>query len=142
FLHAWKAQLVTNGEGPEPARDIEPEMPEGSRSILTKGENPIRPKGEMDFHEKARSLTETTTEITTAAPANDSAQGDSSPAAAALVGELVSHGVSRSAARRLARGKPEVCRRCLEYLPYAVVKTTKGAWLANAIEHEFGPPEA
>jgi hypothetical protein len=22
------------------------------------------------------------------------------------------------------------------------VKTTKGAWLANAIEHEFGPPEA
>jgi hypothetical protein len=59
-----------------------------------------------------------------------------------LIGELVSHGVSRSAARRLARGKPEVCRRCLEYLPYAIVKTTKGAWLANAIEHEFGPPEA
>jgi hypothetical protein len=142
FLHAWKAQLVTNGEGPEHARHIEPEMPEVSRSILTKGENPIRPKGEMDFPEKARSLTETTTEITTAAPASDSAHGESSTAAAALIGELVSHGVSRSAARRLARGKPEVCRRCLEYLPYAIVKTTKGTWLANAIEHEFGPPEA
>ena len=143
FLHAWKAQLVTNGEGPEHARHIEPEMPEVSRSILTKGENPIRPKGEMDFPEKARSLTETTTEITTAAaPANDSAHGDSSAAAAVLIAQLVSHGVSRTAARRLARGKPEVCRRCLEYLPYAIVKTTKGAWLANAIEHEFGPPEA
>ena len=81
FLHAWKAQLVTNGEGPEPAGETGPEMPEGSRSILTKGENPVRPKGEMDFHEKARSLTETTTEITTAAAA-----AEESPCAESLAG--------------------------------------------------------
>jgi hypothetical protein len=142
FLHAWKAQLVMNGEAPEPAREIEPEMLKGSRSILTKGENPIRPKGEMDFHQKARSSTETTTEITTAAAlGQNSTNADSSAgAAAALIGELVSHGVSRSAATRLAKDKPDVCRQCLEYLPYAKYRTTKGAWLANAIEHEFGPP--
>jgi hypothetical protein len=49
--------------------------------------------------------------------------------------------VGRGTAERLAREKPEVCRRCLEYLPFAKVKTTKGAWLANAIRDEYGPPE-
>jgi hypothetical protein len=44
-------------------------------------------------------------------------------------------------AARLVREKPDVCRRCLEYLPYAEVRTTKGAWLANAIRDEYGPPE-
>jgi hypothetical protein len=44
-------------------------------------------------------------------------------------------------AARLAREKPDVCRRCLEYLPYAEVRTTKGAWLANAIRDEYGPPK-
>ena len=34
-----------------------------------------------------------------------------------------------------------MCRRCLEYLPYAKVRTTPGAWLANAIRAEYGPPE-
>lgn len=36
--------------------------------------------------------------------------------------------------------KPDICRRCLSYLPYAEFKTTKGAWLANAIRDEYGPP--
>jgi hypothetical protein len=58
----------------------------------------------------------------------------------ALVEELVAHGVGRTAAMRYAREKPETCRRCLEYLPYATIKTTKGAWLANAIRDEYGPP--
>jgi hypothetical protein len=63
------------------------------------------------------------------------------PAAVALTEELISHGVSRTAAQHLALEKPEVCRRCLEYLPFAKYRTTKGAWLANAIRDEYGPPE-
>jgi hypothetical protein len=65
---------------------------------------------------------------------------DGSGNAAALVEELVSHGVSRAVARRLSREKPEVCRKCLEYLPYAIIRKTKGAWLANAVRDEYGPP--
>jgi hypothetical protein len=57
-----------------------------------------------------------------------------------LVEELVYHGVGRTVAARYAREKPEACRRCLEYLPHARFKTTKGAWLANAIRDEYGPP--
>jgi hypothetical protein len=61
--------------------------------------------------------------------------------AASLVEELVGHGVGRAAAEQLARDKPAVCRRCLEYLPYAQVRTTPGAWLASAIRGEYGPPQ-
>jgi hypothetical protein len=85
--------------------------------------------------------TETTTEITTeTASARKEGQLAASNADAALVEELIGHGVGRSVARKLARHKPDVCRRCLEYLPYARFKTTKGAWLANAIRDEYGPP--
>lgn len=61
-------------------------------------------------------------------------------AAGSLVCELVSHGVSRTAAERYAREKPEDCRRQLEYLPFATFRTTKGAYLANAIRDAYGPP--
>jgi phage replication O-like protein O len=61
--------------------------------------------------------------------------------AASLVEELVGRGVGRAAAEQLARDKPAVCRRCLEYLPYAQVRTTPGAWLASAIRGEYGPPQ-
>lgn len=63
-------------------------------------------------------------------------------AAAELISELVKHGVSRRVAERHATAKPEVCKRCLSYLPFARIRTTSGAWLATAIEQEFGPPEA
>jgi hypothetical protein len=62
-------------------------------------------------------------------------------AAVRLTEELVAHGVGRAAAQRLALEKPDVCRRCLEYLPFARFRTTQGAWLANAIRDEYGPPE-
>jgi hypothetical protein len=58
-----------------------------------------------------------------------------------LAQELIAQGVSRSAASRLAREKPEACRRYLAYVPFAEIRTTKGAWLANAIRDEYGPPE-
>jgi hypothetical protein len=58
-----------------------------------------------------------------------------------LVQELIGRGVGGKVAARLAAQKPDVCRRCLEYLPFADIRTTPGAWLANAIEGEFGPPE-
>jgi phage replication O-like protein O len=65
-----------------------------------------------------------------------------SDADAALVERLLGEGVGRSVAIRLAREKPEVCRKCLEYLPFAQLKSTKGAWLASAIRDEYGPPQA
>jgi hypothetical protein len=68
-------------------------------------------------------------------------KGQAGAAVARLVEELVSHGVGRAAAEQLVRHKPAVCRRCLEYLPFAKVRTTPGAWLANAIREEYGPPE-
>jgi hypothetical protein len=142
FLHAWKTQLMTNGACRQLGRENEPDFSEVSKSILTKGQNPIRPKCQIHFDQKGKTLTETTTETTTAASERKSEADTKSCAAAALTDELVAHGVSRSAARRFAKDKPEVCRRCLEYLPYANYRTTKGAWLANAIEHEFGPPAA
>jgi hypothetical protein len=142
FLHAWKTQLMTNGECGQLGRENDPDFSEASQSILTKAQNPIRPKGEIHFDQRDRSLTETTTEITAAAPERKFDPDTKSSAAAALTDELVAHGVSRSTARRLANEKPDVCRRSLEYLPYANYRTTKGAWLANAIKHEFGPPAA
>jgi hypothetical protein len=85
--------------------------------------------------------TEITPEITTeTASAREGGHPADRDADAALLQLLVGHGVGRSVARKLVRDKPEVCRRCLEYLPYARFKTTKGAWLANAIRDEYGPP--
>lgn len=69
----------------------------------------------------------------------DAASG-AGAADALLVEELVGHGVGRAVAETLVREKPEVCRRCLDYLPFANVKSTRGAWLANAIRGEYGPP--
>ena len=60
--------------------------------------------------------------------------------AAILTNELVAHGVGRAVAAELAARKPEACRRYLEYLPFTIVRTTPGAWLASAIRDEYGPP--
>ncbi len=141
FLRAWRAELTrsTDAAGPEEAAPSD--FPQRAKSISTKGRNPPSPKGEILLPQRGKSLhTKTTTEITSAAsePAPHGSPGD---AAAALVEELVSHGVGRTAARRFAREKPETCRRQLQYLPYAKFKTTKGAWLANAIRDEYGPPQ-
>lgn len=61
---------------------------------------------------------------------------------AALVSSLVGKGVGQSVAVQLAREKPDECRRYLDWLPFAEVKTTEGAWLVNAIRDGYGPPKA
>jgi hypothetical protein len=100
--------------------------------------NAFHQNRKMDFTKRLKPKTETTTEITTAAAeANPSSKN---AAAVLLTSELIGHGVGRSVAERLTREKPEICRRSLEYLPYAQVRTTKGAWLAGAIRDEYGPP--
>ncbi len=81
------------------------------------------------------------TDQETAAATTGSGGAEGAAADASLVGELVAHGVGRSVAEALAGAKPEVCKRCLEYLPFAKVRTTKGAWLADAIQREYGPPK-
>jgi hypothetical protein len=141
FLRAWRAELAGSSE-PAGSGEMTPsDFPQRSKSILTKGRNPFSPKGKIHLPQRVKSLdTETTTEITAAA-SEPARQGPPADAAAALVEELVSHGVGRSAARRYVREKPETCRRQLEYLPYAKFRTTKGAWLANAIRDEYGPPQ-
>ena len=99
-----------------------------------------RPKSDRGVGQKlAPQETDQETDQETAA-GGGSADEPGDDAAAVLIEELVAHGVGRTAATRLAREKPETCRRCLEYLPYAKFKTTKGAWLANAIRDEYGPP--
>ncbi len=124
FLRGWAAHL---GAGPG-------DFDQSAKSISPIREGPSSPAGNADFARRGRTYnTETTTETTTAAgPVAD----------AALVDELVGHGVGRAIARRLASEKPEVCRRCLDYLPYAEYRTTPGAWLAHAIRDEYGPPKA
>lgn len=145
FLRAWKdavARETATGEpGPGGGGGGVFDFDQRSKSISTKGQNPFTPKVEMDFPQRVKTLTETTTETTTSAarPA-EGVVAASGAAAAALEEELVGHGVSRAVARRLAREKPAVCRRCIEYLPFATFRKSKGAWLASAIRDEFGPP--
>lgn len=59
---------------------------------------------------------------------------------AALVEELVAHNLSRAAAVRLARSKPDECRRQLEFLQYLPARSNPGGWLRDAIENEHGAP--
>ena len=75
-----------------------------------------------------------------AAPVQDSGNADAA-AELVLIKELTSHGVGRTTAVVLAREKPDLCRRYLGYLPFADIRTTKGAWLTNAIRDEYGPPQ-
>jgi hypothetical protein len=98
--------------------------------------NPGRPKSDPGVGQNL-ALQETglqETEQETAAPVKPDADDE-------LIETLVREGVGRSAAVRLAASKPDMCRRYLDWLPFADVKTTRGTWLANAIEHEFGPPK-
>lgn len=102
--------------------------------------NETRVVSKLDPQETA--LQETDQETTAATQAElPEGEGQASAAVALLVEDLVSRGVGRAAAEQLARDKPAVCRRCLQYLPFAKVRTTPGAWLANAIRGEYGPPE-
>jgi len=141
FLRAWKCHVARSVGDQGPGQDSAVDFAQRSKSrISPKGQNRFRPKVKIQgFHPLGKILdTETTTETTAACkPARKGRPGD---AAAVLVEELVSHGVGRTAATSYAREKPATCRRCLEYLPYAKFKTTKGAWLANAIRDEYGPP--
>ena len=58
-----------------------------------------------------------------------------------LVEELTSNGVGRAVAEALAHSDPEACRRCLAYIPFADIRSSTGAFLANAIRHGYGPPK-
>jgi DNA-binding transcriptional ArsR family regulator len=72
----------------------------------------------------------------------ETAAAGKSDAAAELVSILVGKGVGHSVAVRLAREKPDDCRKYLDWLPFAEVKTTEGAWLVNAIRDGYGPPKS
>ena len=119
FLRGWAAHL---DDGPG-------DFDQTAKSISPAGEGPSRPPGEFDLPRPGRTYnTNTTAAIIAAAGA--------AAADVALADELVGNGVGRGVARRLARDKPEACRRCLDYLPYAQFRTTPGAWLSHAIRDE------
>jgi phage replication O-like protein O len=59
-----------------------------------------------------------------------------------LVEKLTSNGVGRAVAEALAHSDPEACRRCLTYLPFADIRSSTGAFLANVIRPGYGPPKA
>ena len=65
-----------------------------------------------------------------------------SPETIALAERLIDAGVGRAEALTLARTLPEECAKQLDYLPYAEIKSTPGAYLASAIRSSFGPPKA
>ena len=72
-------------------------------------------------------------------PTTDSVE----PEVAALIEQLVSAELNRGDAERLAREKPDECRRQLEFLPHVKeFKTSRGAYLRRAIEEGYGPPKA
>lgn len=136
-----------------PAGEAGGANPQGSRA--NPPESPISLISEIHFTDRGNGInrlvksnspisenhrTEITSEITSETAAPEDGRAAARDADAALVELLVGHGVGRSVARKFARDKPEVCRRCLEHLPYARFKTTRGAWLANAIRDEYGPP--
>jgi hypothetical protein len=132
-------------------------MPESESTGHKSLKSPISPNGEMDFTKprdgfyqngemdltnRGDPRTEITTKNTSETAAATDQSGVGKPdAAGSLVDELISHGVGRAAAIQFAKTKPEASRRYLEYLPFAQIRTTKGAWLANAIRDEYGPPE-
>lgn len=58
-----------------------------------------------------------------------------------LARRLMAEGVNKADAERLAREKPDECRRQLEFLPFVQkFRTSKGAWLRSAVEGKYGPP--
>jgi hypothetical protein len=65
-----------------------------------------------------------------------------SPETIALAERLIDAGVGRVEALTLARTLPDESARQLDYLPYAEVKSTPGAYLASAIKGSFGAPKA
>jgi phage replication O-like protein O len=68
-------------------------------------------------------------------------EGDAAAEYQDLVEKLTTNGVGQTVAEELARLHPDVCRRCLEFLPFAKIRSSKGAFLANAIRHGYGPPK-
>jgi hypothetical protein len=65
---------------------------------------------------------------------------DSSPADPALVASLIAADLNRADAQRLARTKPDECRRQLAYLPFKTDLDNPGGYLRRAIEGDFPPP--
>lgn len=69
------------------------------------------------------------------------AQSPPSTALGSLVDALVTEGLNRTDAKRLAAATPEECWKQLDYLPFVTsFKSSKGAYLRSAIEQGFGPP--
>jgi hypothetical protein len=95
----------------------------------------VVPKSDLQETEQE---TEQETAAETGTPRTDAAAG--------LLNELVSHGLNRIDAIRLAAIDRNECRRQLEFLSYRiqggfVFKSGKGAFLRRAIENGFGPPK-
>lgn len=110
-----------------------PEVGQNSAQIGQKNAGG-RPENNPEVGQKlAPQETEQETEQETA-PGQPAADAD-------LFEALVGKGVFPEVAARLAAEKPARSRECLTWLPYAKPRTTPGRWLANAIEHDFGPPD-
>jgi cation transport regulator ChaB len=64
------------------------------------------------------------------------------PGIVTLIEALVEQGINAADAERLARTKPDECRRQLEFLPFHEKPRSKGAFLRSAIQDGFGAPAA
>lgn len=76
-----------------------------------------------------------------AAELNKEKAQDSSPADPALIASLIAADLNRADAERLARTRPDECRRQLAYLPFKTDLDNPGGYLRRAIEGGFPPPK-
>lgn len=82
------------------------------------------------------------TAATTALPLANGDGPAADPATDELVQRLVENELNRIDAERLAREKPDECRRQLDHLPFVKeFKSSRGAYLRSAIEGEYSAPK-
>jgi phage replication O-like protein O len=148
-----KSDTDDSGDGVVAKSDYPPSKNQGSKKparVVSKSDHVVS-KQEREWSENGTSVVsksdiqETDIQETDQETASSSAPllRPTTPAADGyldLVRMLVANGVGHSVAEQLAREKPDDCRRCLEYLPFVKLKSTSGAYLANAIRKGYGPP--
>jgi phage replication O-like protein O len=146
---AWEQPQKKSGNGSGGGNGGGQELRRNSpRGVVSKRDYLVSKRDQVDSkHDQAWSQNETRVvskldpQETDLQETATRAESMSDHADAALIERLVNEGVGRSVAIDLARKKPKVCELQLEYLPFAEIRKSKGAWLASAIRNEYGPPE-
>lgn len=139
--------------GPNAAAEYRAFVGGGNRAVQRLTKPPERPRTlPLAFSEDQvpQAHAQAASTVLKPSPTVDPSTADSGPEEI-LVAELITHGVGRAVAQKLAEEKPDVCRLHLDaYMPYLdvlaargefVYRNGKGAYLHDAIRREYGPPK-